>query len=110
MGNDLIYRCDCNLFSPLAGTEEMIRDLMDEYGLTWAKNIEDNNFDEDKIYEFAYELIQKCQNYIDSAPKITDDEYFAFKCPECHTVYVEDGENMFSSICPTCGIKRKVNY
>ena len=49
MGNDLIYRCDCNLFSELAGTEEMIRELMDEYGLTWEKNIEDNNFDEDKF-------------------------------------------------------------
>lgn len=37
MGNDLIYRCDCNLFSEFAGTEEMIRDLMSEYGLTWEK-------------------------------------------------------------------------
>ncbi len=34
MGNDLIYRSDCNLFSSLADTEEMVRDLMDEYGLT----------------------------------------------------------------------------
>lgn len=75
MGNDLIYRCDCNLFSPLAGTDEMIRELMDEYGLTWEKNLEDNNFDEDKIYDFARELIQKCQNYIDSSETITDDEY-----------------------------------
>jgi hypothetical protein len=104
MGNDLIYRCDCDLFSPSAGTEEMIRDLMDEYGLTWEKNIEDNNFDEDKIYDFACELIQKCQNYIDSAETITADEYFAFKYPECHTLYIEEEENLYSSICRTCGI------
>lgn len=110
MGNDLIYRCDCDLFSSLAGTEEMVRDLMSKYGLIWEKNIDDIDFDEDKIYDFAMELIQKCQNYIDAAPKTTDDEYFAFKCPECNTVYIEDGENMFSSICPNCGIRRKVNY
>lgn len=109
MGNDLIYRSDCNLFSPLAGTEEMVRDLMSEYGLIWGKNINNIDFDEDKIYDFALDLIQKCQNYIDATPKITDDEYFAFKCPECHTVYIEDGENVFSSICPTCGIRRKNN-
>ena len=109
MGNDLIYRCDCNLFSPFAETEEMIRDLMDKLALTQEKNLDDEYFNEDRIYEFALELIEKCQNYIDSAETITDDEYFAFKCPECHTVYIEDGENMYSSICPTCGIRRKRN-
>ena len=61
MGNDLIYRCDCNLYSELAGTEEMIRDLMDEYGLTWEKNIEDNNFDEDKI-KSSWNYINKIWN------------------------------------------------
>ena len=108
--NDLIYRCDCNLFSPSLGTEEMIRDLMSEYSLTWETNIDNKDFDEDKIYEFAIELFQKAQKVIDTAPKITDDEYFAFKCPECKTIYIEDGENMFSSYCPNCGIKRKVKY
>lgn len=67
---DLIYRNDCNLFDANAGIEEIIRQLMCEYGLTWEANIEDKDFDEDKIYEFAHELVQCAQYYIDTAPTI----------------------------------------
>ena len=66
----LIYRRDCNLFAESMNYEGVIRDLMAEYGLTWEANLENNDFDEDKIYEFARELLQRAQNVIDSADTI----------------------------------------
>lgn len=102
---ELIYRCDCNLFDESAGAEEMIRDLMSEYGLTWEANVDDNNFDEDKIYDFALELLQKAQHYIDTAPTVTTDEVMAYKCPECKVVSIlYDPEH--EKFCPNCGIRR----
>ena len=70
MNEELIYRHDCDLFAESMDYESMIRDLMTEYGLTWKANLENNDFDEDKIYEFARELLQRAQNVIDSADTI----------------------------------------
>lgn len=67
---ELIYRRDCNLFAESMNYEGVIRDLMAEYGLTWEANLENNDFDEDKIYEFARELLQRAQNVIDSADTV----------------------------------------
>ena len=67
---ELIYRRDCDLFAESMNYEGVIRDLMAEYGLTWEANLENNDFDEDKIYEFARELLQKAQNVIDTADTI----------------------------------------
>lgn len=67
---ELIYRRDCDLFAESMNYEGVIRDLMAEYGLTWEANLENNDFDEDKIYEFARELLQRAQNVIDSADTI----------------------------------------
>jgi len=66
---EIIYRDDCDLNAPSLGLDEMIHDTMVEYGLTWNTNSE-NDFDEDKIFEFARELIQKAQNVIDTAPTV----------------------------------------
>lgn len=66
---EIIYRDDCDLNAPSLGLDEMIRDTMVEYNLTWNTNLE-NDFDEDKIFEFARELIQKTQNVIDIAPTV----------------------------------------
>ena len=66
---EIIYRNDCDLNAPSLGLEEMIRDTMIEYSLTWNTN-PGNDFDEDKIFEFARELIQKAQNVIDTAPTV----------------------------------------
>lgn len=70
MNEELIYRRDCDLFAESMDYEGVIRDLMAEYGLTWKDNLENNDFDEDKIYEFARELLQRAQNVIDSADTI----------------------------------------
>lgn len=67
---ELIYRRDCDLFAESMNYEEVIRDLMAEYGLTWKANLENNDFDEDKIYEFARELLQRAQNVIDTADTV----------------------------------------
>lgn len=67
---ELIYRRDCDLFAESMNYEGVIRDLMAEYGLTWEANLENNDFDEDKIYEFARELLQRAQNVIDTADTI----------------------------------------
>ena len=103
---ELIYRCDCDLFDANADTEEMIRDLMSEYSLTWETNVDDNNFDEDKIYDFARELLQKAQHYIDTAPTITTDEVIAYKCPECKVVSILY-DPLNEHYCPNCGCGRK---
>lgn len=66
---EIIYRDDCDLNAPSLGLDEMIRDTMVEYNLTWSTNLE-NDFDEDKIFEFARELLQKAQNVIDTAPTV----------------------------------------
>ena len=75
MNEELIYRRDCDLFAESMNYEEMIHDLMAEYGLTWHTNPE-NDFDEDKIYEFARELLQKAQNVIDTADTIAYEKNF----------------------------------
>ena len=66
---EIIYRDDCDLNAPSLDLDEMIRDTMVEYNLTWNTNPE-NDFNEDKIFEFARELIQKAQNVIDMAPTV----------------------------------------
>ena len=76
MKEELIYRRDCNLFAESLNYEGVIRDLMAEYGLTWEANLENNDFDEDKIYEFARELLQKVQNVIDTANTIAYEKDF----------------------------------
>lgn len=75
MNEELIYRRDCNLFAESMDYESVIRNLMVEYGLTWEDNLENNDFDEDKIYEFARELLQKAQNVIDTADTIATITY-----------------------------------
>lgn len=70
MNEELIYRRDCDLFAESMNYEGVIRDLMADYGLTWEDNLENNDFDEDKIYEFARELLLKAQHVIDSADTI----------------------------------------
>lgn len=76
MSEELIYRRDCDLFAESMDYEGVIRDLMAEYGLTWEANFENIDFDEDKIYEFARELLQKAQNVIDTADTIAYEKNF----------------------------------
>lgn len=76
MKEELIYRRDCELFAESMNYEGVIRDLMAEYGLTWETNLENNDFDEDKIYKFACELLQRAQNVIDSADTIAYEKNF----------------------------------
>ena len=75
MNEELIYRRDCDLFAESMNYEGMIHDLMAEYNLTWHTNPE-NDFDEDKIYEFARELLQKAQNVINTADTIAYEKNF----------------------------------
>ena len=65
MNEELIYRRDCDLFAESLDYESMIHDTMAEHGLVY-----NYDFDEDKIYEFAYAILQKAQNVIDSADTI----------------------------------------
>lgn len=76
MSEELIYRRDCDLFAESIDYEGVIHDLMAEYGLTWEANLENIDFDEDKIYEFARELLQKAQNVIDTADTIAYEKNF----------------------------------
>lgn len=99
---ELIFRDDCNLFDVFADSEGMIRDLMAEYNFEW-----DEPTDIDKIYEFARELLQNAQNYIDTSPMIGTDEAIAVRCPECKNVYIEY-DDIYNSFCPVCGIKYKI--
>lgn len=79
MNEELIYRRDCDLFAESMNYEGVIRDLMADYGLTWEDNLENNDFDEDKIYEFARELLQKAQNVINTADTIAYEKgYISF--------------------------------
>ena len=79
MNEELVYRRDCDLFAESMNYEGVIRDLMADYGLTWEDNLENNDFDEDKIYEFARELLQKAQNVIDTADTIAYEKgYISF--------------------------------
>ena len=58
---ELIYRDDCDLNAPSMDRDGMIRDLMNEYSLNWEE------CDEEKVFEFARELIEKAQNVINTA-------------------------------------------
>jgi len=99
---ELIYRDDCDLNAPSMDRDGMIRDLMNEYSLNWEE------CDEEKVFEFAKELMEKAQNVINTAPTITTDEVIAYKCPECKTVSILYNNDEF---CPVCGIRRKYgNY
>lgn len=86
MSEELIYRRDCDLFAESMDYEGMIHDLMAEYGLTWHTNPE-NDFDEDKIYEFARELLQRAQNVIDTADTIAYEKDF-IACDGNTTTYL----------------------
>ena len=98
---ELIYRDDCDLNAPSLGRDEMLRDLIYEYGLADNEQIE-------QIFNFAQAVMNAAQNVIDTAPTITTDEVIAYKCPECKTVSILYNEDEF---CPTCGIRRKYgNY
>lgn len=76
MNEELIYRRDCDLFAESMDYEGVIRDLMTEYGLTWETNLENIDFDEDKIYEFARELLQRARNVIHTADTIAYEKNF----------------------------------
>ena len=95
MGEELIYRKDCNLDAK--SFSEIIRYLMLKHKL-----------EGDKVYDFACELLRIVQFHIDFAPTITTDEYVAIKCPECNNVYIEDND-ILNSFCPVCGIKHKID-
>lgn len=73
---ELIYRDDCDLNAPSLDRDGMIHDLMNEYSLTWEE------CDEEKVFEFAKELMEKAQNVIDTAPTVTADEIMAYMCKE----------------------------
>lgn len=95
---ELIYRDDCNLNAPSLDRDGMIRDLMNEYSLNWEE------CDEEKVFEFARELMEKAQNVIDTAPTIATDEILTYKYPEYQAislVYNNEG------YCPNCDIIRK---
>ena len=94
---ELIYRDDCDLNAPSLGRDEMLRDLIYEYGLADNEQVE-------RIFDFAQAVMNAAQNVIDTAPTITTDEVIAYKCPECKTVSIlYDGDEL----CPVCGIRRK---
>ena len=103
--SELIRREDCDFFAPSAGTDEIILNLMAEYSLTWDTN-PNNDFDADKIYEFARELLECAQNYVNSAPTITTDDILAYKCPECKVISILYNPET-EQYCPNCGIKRR---
>lgn len=96
MSRELIYRDDCDLNAPSLGRDEMLWDLIYECQMP----------DSLEMFNFARIVLEKAQAVIDTAPTITTDEYLAFKCPECNTVYIEynDPQNSF---CPVCGCGRK---
>ena len=94
---ELIYRDDCNLNAPSLDRDGMIRDLMTEYSLNW------DECDEDKVFEFARELMEKAQNVIDTAPTVTTDDVMAYTCPECHVISLVYDNDRY---CPNCGIRR----
>jgi len=71
MNEELIYRRDCNLFAESMNYEGMIHDTMVEHGLIY-----NYDFDEDKIYEFAYAILQKAQNVIDTADTVAYEKAF----------------------------------
>lgn len=62
---ELIYRRDCDLFAESMNYVGMIHDTMVEHGLIY-----NYDFDEDKIYEFAYAILRKAQNVIDTADTV----------------------------------------
>ena len=62
---ELIYRRDCNLFAESLNYEGMIHDTMVEHGLIY-----NYDFDEEQIYDFAYAILQKAQNVIDTADTV----------------------------------------
>lgn len=71
---ELIYRRDCDLFAESLDYESMIHDTMVEHGLIY-----NYDFDEDKIYEFAYAILQKAQNVIDTADTVAYEKgYISF--------------------------------
>ena len=102
MGEELIYRKDCNL--AVKGFDVIIRNLISKYKIDCNSNL-----NRDTVYDFAHELLQVVQSYIELAPTITTDEYVAIKCPECNNIYIEDND-IFNSFCPVCGIKYKIDY
>lgn len=92
--SELIRRESCSIWNhkPI----EMVWDL-----------IYDNNMpDSMEMYNFVCKVLEKAQSIVDAAPTVATDEYAAFKCPECKSIYVEynDPDN---SICPICGCRRK---
>ena len=65
---ELIYRRDCDLFAESLDYESMIHDTMAEHGLVY-----NYDFDEDKMYEFAYAILQKAQNVINTFRKFIEE-------------------------------------
>lgn len=94
---ELIYRDDCDLNAPALGRNEMLRNLIYEYGLA-------NNEQVERIFDFAQAVMEAAQNVIDTAPTITTDEVIAYKCPECKAVSILYDND---ELCPVCGIRRK---
>lgn len=62
---DLKDELDLDLSSPSLGTEEYVDDLMAKHSIDYA-----NGDDEDKVREFALDLIDSCMNVIETAPTI----------------------------------------
>ena len=58
---------DLDLFAPNLGTEEYVRDLMAKHNIDYV-----NGDDEDKIKDFAMDLIKSCMNVIKAAPIILE--------------------------------------
>ena len=61
----LIDELDLDLFAPSLGTDEHVNDLMAKHNIDYG-----NGDDEDKMREFALDLIHSCMNVIETSPTI----------------------------------------
>jgi len=91
MNEELIYRRDCDLFAESLDYENMIHDTMIEYGFTWLNN-KSEQYDPDHIFDFAYAILQKAQNIIDSADTIAYEKNFV-SADGATTTYLTYEEN-----------------
>ena len=100
---ELIRRADCHFLEVPYDTGQEIRDETEEIVDKLITQFE-YDWDYNHIKEFAYAIILKCQNFIDSAPTVGN--LPAWRCPECHTDFIDyDYE-----FCPNCGIKINRNF
>ena len=96
MITSLIRRSDCrfsevpyNVYQEVRDeTEEIVDELIHEFEYDW---------DYDHIKDFAYAIILKCQNYVDTAPIVGN--LPAWHCKNCGYDFIDYDEN---GKCPKC--------